>query len=319
MRVAVVGAGLAGLVAARALSHDHDVLVLDKGRSVGGRLATRRIGDATLDHGAQFFTVRGDALRRQVDDWLDRGLATTWCNGFSAPHDGFPRYCGTTGMNSLAKDLATGLDCRTDRLVFTCRRTENGWDVVIDDGEVIEADALVLTCPVPQSWSLLVQAELDIPEELFRRHYHRTIGLLTVLDAPSAVPEPGGLQFDATDAGQPFGFVADNAMKGVSDVPAVTFHATQPWSAEHWDDDPDTLRDLLLERAQPWIGAAGIVEAQVKKWRFAGPVMPWPEPCWVDDEHRVVLAGDLFAGPKFEGAFNSGLAAADAVTDFTAD
>ncbi len=222
-------------------------------------------------------------------------------------------------MNSLAKDLATGLDCRTDRLVFTCRRTENGWEVVIDDGEVIEADALVLTCPVPQSWSLLVQAELDIPEQLFRRHYHRTIALLTVLDGPSAVPAPGGVQFDPADAGQPFGFVADNAMKGISEVPAVTFHATQPWSAEHWDDDTDTLRDLLIERALPWIGTAGVVEAQVKKWRFAGPVMPWPEPCWVDDEHRVVLAGDLFAGPKFEGAFDSGLAAADAVAGFTAD
>ena len=69
MRVVVVGAGLAGLVAARALADDHEVVVFDKGRSVGGRLATRRIGAARLDHGAQFFTVRGDDFRRQVDDW----------------------------------------------------------------------------------------------------------------------------------------------------------------------------------------------------------------------------------------------------------
>jgi len=317
MHVVVVGAGLAGLVAARELSNDHDVLVLDKGRSVGGRLATRRIGGARLDHGAQFFTVRGDALRRQVDDWLERDVARVWCHGFADTRDGYPRYCGSTGMNALAKDLATGLDCRTGQLVFTCRPTEAGWDVVIDDGTVIETDALVLTCPVPQSWSLLVQAELDIPEPLFRRHYHRTIGLLTVLDAPSAVPEPGGVQFDPADADQPFGFVADNAMKGISEVPAITFHATQPWSLDHWDDDTDTLRDLLLDRAQPWTGPAGVVEAQVKKWRFAGPVMPWPEPCWVDDEHRVVLAGDLFAGPKVEGAYHSGLAAAAAVAGFT--
>ncbi len=319
MRVVVVGAGLTGLVAARRLARDHDVKVLDKGRSVGGRLATRRIGAATLDHGAQFFTVRGDALRRQVDDWLERDVARVWCHGFADSQDGYPRYRGTAGMNALAKDLATGLDCRTDQLVFACRPTESGWDVVIDDGRVIEADALVLTCPVPQSWSLLVQAELDIPEPLFGRHYHRTIGLLVVLDAPSGVPEPGGVQFDPADADQPFGFVADNAVKGISSVPAITCHATQPWSVEHWDDGIDTLRKLLLERAQPWLGSAGVVEAQVKKWRFAGPVMPWPDPCWVDDERRVVLAGDLFAGPKFEGAFNSGLAAAEAVAAFVDD
>lgn len=314
MPVVVVGAGLSGLVAARELvAAGNDVIVLDKGRSVGGRLATRRIGRATLDHGAQFFTVRGETFRARVDDWLDRELVRVWCHGFTADGDGYPRYCGTDGMNSLAKDLARGLDCRTGQMVFSCRPTEDGWDVVIDDGTVVETDALVLTCPVPQSWALLVQAEFDVPEALFRRQYHRTIALLTALDGPSAVPHPGGVQFDPTDADAPCGFVADNAMKGVSEVPALTLHATQTWSLEHWDDDTETLRTELLERARPWIGSASVIEAQIKKWRFAGPLEPWPDPCWVDDEHRVVLAGDAFAGPKVEGAHDSGLAAAAAV------
>jgi predicted NAD/FAD-dependent oxidoreductase len=317
MRVAVVGAGLAGLVAARSLATEHDVIVFDKGRSVGGRLATRRIGDATLDHGAQFFTVRGDALQAQVDDWLARDVVRVWCHGFAGRGDGFPRYVGAAGMNSLAKDLAADLDCRTGHMVFSTRPTEDAWEIVIDDGRIIGADAVVLTCPVQQSWALLAQAELDLPEELFRSAYHRTIGLLTVLDGPSAVPEPGGVQFDPDDPTSPFGFIGDNHAKGISVVPAVTFHATQPWSDDHWDDDPDAMRELLLERAAPWIGTAGVAAAQVKKWRFAGPVEPWPDPCWVESEHQAVLAGDLFAGPKVEGAYNSGLAAAAAIRDLT--
>ena len=53
----IIGAGLSGLSAAQTLVRSgRSVLVVDKGRGVGGRLATRRIGDATLDHGAQFFT-----------------------------------------------------------------------------------------------------------------------------------------------------------------------------------------------------------------------------------------------------------------------
>ena len=314
MRIVVVGAGLSGLAAARALRHDHDVTVLDKGRSVGGRLATRRIGDAVLDHGAQFFTVRGDALARQTDDWLDRGLARIWCHGFHGGGDGHPRYVGAAGMNSLAKDLATGLDVQTGRLVFTLRRQEEGWNVVIDDGTVVHADAVLLTCPLAQSWSLLIESGVEVPDELYRSEYHRTIGLLVTLDAPSAVPAPGGVQFDPADADSPFGFIGDNQAKGISPMPAVTFHATQPWSTEHWDDDIDDLRTALLDRAAPWIGDAGVIESQVKKWRFAGPVTPWAEPCWVDDEVGLALAGDLFAGPKFEGAYQSGLAAAAAVT-----
>lgn len=316
MRVVVIGAGLSGLVAARSLAAQHEVVVLDKGVSVGGRLATRRIGQARLDHGAQFFTVRGAALQAQTDDWLNRGVASVWCHGFAGSEDGYPRYCGSDGMNSLAKDLAGDLDARTGQMVFMVRQTEAGWHVVIDDGTVIGADAVVLTCPVAQSWALLAQAELAIPDELFRRAYHRTIGLLTVLDRPGNVPHPGGVQFDPGDDTSPFAFIADNQAKGISGVPAITFHATQPWSTEHWDDDIDGSLELLVERARPWLGDAAIVDAQVKKWRFAGPAEPWPDACWVDSERQVVLAGDMFAGPKFEGAFNSGLAAAAAVRDF---
>jgi hypothetical protein len=314
VRVVVIGAGLAGLVAARHLNDDHDVVVVDKGRSVGGRLATRRIGSAVLDHGAQFFTVRGPRFRQQVDDWLDRGLAHVWCRGFEASGDGFERYVGSAGMNSLAKDLADGLDCRLGRLVFAVRPDVDGWQVVIDDGSSIAADAVVVTAPIAQAWALLAQSEVTFPEHLFQMEYHRTIGLLTVLDGPSAIGSPGGVQFDPADADAPFGFVADNLAKGISPVPAVTFHATQPWSLDHWDDDESTLASLLLERAAPFIGDATVLEAQVKKWRFAGPHAAWPDPCWVDEQRRIVIAGDLFAGPKVEGAYNSGVAAADAVT-----
>lgn len=315
MKIVVIGAGLSGLVAAGRLARDHEVVVLDKGRSVGGRLATRRIGDAVLDHGAQFFTVRGDAFRAQVDSWCERGLAHVWCHGFSAEGDGFPRYVGSSGMNSLAKDLASGLDVRVGQLVFAVRPREEGWEVVIDDGTVHDADAVVVTAPIAQTWAILSQSGIDLPTELFRREYHRTIGLLTRLDRPSAVPAPGGVQFDPADSSAPFGFVGDNQAKGISPSPAVTFHATQPWSVEHWDDDTESLHDALLERAAPFIGDAEVLDAQVKKWRFAGPAAPWPDACWVDAEHRIVLAGDLFAGPKVEGAFSSGVAAADAVAD----
>ena len=57
--VVVIGAGIAGLIAAGELKRAGlHVLVLDKGRGVGGRIATRRIGGATFDHGAQFITQR---------------------------------------------------------------------------------------------------------------------------------------------------------------------------------------------------------------------------------------------------------------------
>jgi hypothetical protein len=313
VRIVVVGAGLTGLSAARSLTASgHDVLVLDKGRSPGGRMATRRIGGATLDHGAQFFTVRGDAFAARVAAWQDDGIARVWCHGFSPEGDGYPRYIGTRGMSAIAKHMAVGLDVRCGAMVFAIRRAgggRSGWEVVVDDGTIHMAEAVISTCPLPQTFSLLFEAGVDLPRELVADDYDRTIALLAVLDGPSAVPPPGGVQL--TDG--IFSFVADNSAKGVSSVSAVTLHAAPAWSSEHWDHDRQAVHDALVEAARPWLGSAHVVDSQVKRWRFATPRTPWPEPCWVAPEGSLVVAGDAFAGPKVEGAFNSGLAAAAAL------
>jgi hypothetical protein len=316
--IIVVGAGMAGLTAARSLvASGHSVIVLDKGRSVGGRLATRRMAGARLDHGAQFFTVRTDEFARVVDDWTRRGLTHVWCHGFGdgsadvGDGDGHPRIVGTRGMNTLAKDLASGLDVRVDHRVFSTERHDGRWLVTCDDASRFSCSVLVLTAPVAQSFSMVFETVDDLPRSVYDADYDRTLGLLAVLDAPSNVPAPGGLQRPNTD----IAWVADNAAKGISEVPAITVHASAEWSERHWDTDEDEVHAMLLEMSADWIGTAAIVESQVKRWRFATPRAPWAEPCWTSAEHHLVLAGDAFAGPRVEGAHTSGLAAAAAAAD----
>ena len=312
MRVVIVGAGICGLVAGRRLAESGaDVVVVDKGRSVGGRLATRRIGTATVDHGAQFFTVRTPAFQRQVDDWVDRGLVAIWSHGFTAD-DGHARYVATSGMNSLAKDLAVGLDVRCSTMAFGIRPAADAsapWDVAIDDGTVHPADAVIVTTPLPQAFALLADSGVHLDETLIRTDYDRTIALLATLDRPAALPPPGGLQGPTPE----LSFVADNMAKGVSTTPAITAHASAAWSEAHWDDELDDLRRALIECIRPWLGDASVVEAQIKKWRFATPRTPWPDPCWVAEGGRIVLGGDAFDGPRVEAAHNSGLATAHAL------
>lgn len=311
--VVVVGAGVAGLVAAGRLAEaGRAVVLLDKGRSPGGRLATRRIGGATLDHGAQFFTVRTDELGRRVRVWEREGAVFEWCRGFSGDGgDGHPRYVVRGGMNALAKRLAAGLAVRCGTLVFAVRPGPGRWDVTLDTGEVVAADALIVTCPVPQTFALLVTAEVEVPADLATLDYDRTLALLAVLDRPPAVPAPGGVQAPNPDVT----FVADHGAKGISAVPALTLHAAADWSLARWDDDRDHVHADLRTLAGPWLGGAGIIESQVKRWRFATPQRTWPQPCHTIDggPAPLVLAGDAFAGPRVEGAFTSGLAAAEAV------
>lgn len=309
MRIIVVGAGLSGLSAARQLvASGNDVSVFDKGRGVGGRLATRRAGTAVFDHGAQFFTVRNPEFQSQVDAWLTSGVVREWCRGFESD-DGHPRYVGASGMTALAKDLATGLDVHTNTLVFSLTHGENGWLVTTDDGVAHAADAVVLTAPLPQSFSLMFSAGLEMPEDLRSIDYDRTLGLLVTLAGNDAhtVPAPGGRQ----NADDVFSFIGNNTAKGISASTALTFHANPAWSREHFELPTDQIGAELMAAAQPWIGKSIVIHREVKKWRFATPQRVWPDPCWVHESGSLVLAGDAFAGPKVEGAYLSGRAAAD--------
>jgi predicted NAD/FAD-dependent oxidoreductase len=317
--VAIVGAGLSGLVAARSLTAaGRSVRLVDKGRSVGGRLATRRIGDATLDHGAQFFTVRSPEFAALVAGATEAGVVYEWCQGFDAEGDGYPRHACHGGMNALAKWLAVGLDITTACQIASVAPAVGGqgWTLAMAGGGGFAADALVLTAPVPQSLTLVdaggVELESGVRADLESIEYFATIALLVTLDGVPAVPEPGGVQLPETE---PFTFVADNRRKGISAAQAMTLHANHDYSAARYDDDPDEVRAELLAFAAPWLGDAAVVEAQLKKWRYAGPVQPLPAECVATTVAGapLVFAGDAFGGPKVEGAARSGMAAAAAL------
>lgn len=310
MNIIVVGAGLSGLMAAQSLqAHGHTVTVFDKGRGVGGRLATRRIDDATLDHGAQFFTVRSDEFAVHVNEWIAAGVVHEWCRGFQSD-DGHPRYVGSNGMSGIAKHLASTLTVQTNQLVFGLEVHDNSYVVITDDGVRHECDAVILTAPIPQSFSLLFGAGIELPTDMRSIDYDRTLGFLAVVDSHHHnVPAPGGLQ----NPDDVFSFIGNNTAKGISKVEALTFHANPAWSLAHFDHETSQIEALLTQAAQSWLGDARIISSQVKKWRFATPQSAWPEPCWQTPQHRIVLAGDAFAGPKMEGAALSGLAAASAL------
>ena len=210
-------------------------------------------------------------------------------------------------MTALAKNLAQGLDVRTSALVFSLTQQEHGWIVTTDDGAKHEADAVILTAPLPQSFSLMFSAGLEMPEQIRGIDYDRTVGLLVTLAGNQHnVPAPGGLQ----NPNDVFSFIGNNAAKGVSPSTAITFHANPQWSLDNFDRPQEELAADLLLAAQPWLHGAIVVHREIKKWRFATPQRVWPEPCWVHESGTLALAGDAFNGPKVEGAFLSGLTAA---------
>ena len=317
----VIGAGLSGLCAAGDLQQaGHSVLVVDKGRGLGGRLAGRRIGEASFDHGAQFMTTRHPRFTETVKQWVEAGIAEEWYSRFpaSSSNSSHPRYRGIPSMTAVAKQLASGLNILQSVRAVTITPADQLWQVTLDNGETQRARSLVITSPVPQSLELL--GDIPLPHDKRARlewiEYEACIAVMAVLESPSKIPAPGAMLLDRG----PIAWLGDNQQKGISKLPAVTIHGSADFSQQHFDRDRHQVGQLLIDAAQPYLGAR-VIDYQVHGWRYSKPSVVDAEESMLitsDDHPPLVLAGDAFNGPRVEGAVVSGWAAAAALAPLIA-
>jgi hypothetical protein len=311
--ILIIGAGLAGLLAATDLqASGFHPLVVDKGRGVGGRLASRRIGSATFDHGAQFLTARTPRFAASLNEWKELGLVTEWYRSTNAEHI---YWRGVPFMTAIPKHLAKSLNVRLEMKMTALKQENSGWLATFENGETVAAGAVLLTAPVPQSLALLaaggVALEASKREQLEALEYEPCLAVMAVLNGQSNVPQPGFIRFDSG----PVGWIADNQAKGISAVSAVTIHATPAFSLEHQEDDRQKMGQHLLEAAAPWLGSE-IAEFQVHAWRYARPGHEQNHPYLrLNQSPALLIAGDAFGGPRLEGAALSGWAAAEALKE----
>ncbi len=321
--ILVVGAGMAGLMAAQELQRRGErVLVVDQGRSVGGRLATRRIGSGRADHGAQFFTVRSPKFQSWVKQWLDQGLVYRWSTGWSdgslAPvtFDGHPRYTIHGGMNRLAKHLAQGLDTRINVRLTSVTATTHGWECRAEQGQLYSSRALVLTPPMPQTLALLDAGQTQLTAgdraALEQISFAPCLAGLFWLDGPVHLPEPGAIQHPYA----PISWIADNQRKGISpNATVITIHAGPVYSHQMWNLPDAEIFAALQAGLQPYLAPdTTLLEAQLKRWRYALPTSLHPDRYLLAANlPPLIFAGDAFGEPRVEGAALSGLAAGEAL------
>lgn len=318
MRIAVIGAGIAGVACARRLvAGGQTVRVFDKGRGLGGRMATRRAPGTAFDHGAQYFTVRDDGFARQVSHLMRAGAVAEWQARFalaegtgdriSAEAVSNPRYVATPHMTSLCHALAEGLDIVPQCQVEAIAPDAQGW--WLDTGSSGTAgpfDTVLITIPAAQAAALI---------EAVAPRWATAVSACAYAPCLAAMVEyaaPLDLGLDAVrwrgDEGTLSWVARNNSKPGRPDQPeAWVLHGSPGWSAENLDKPAIESAELLCASFAETFGIK--VSAQRidgHGWRYAQVTQPLAAANLYDPQAALGLAGDWCRGARVEDAWRSG-------------
>lgn len=336
MRIGIVGAGIAGLTAGRLLAkHGHEVIVLEKSRGFGGRLATRYAGpdkNAIIDHGTGYLTADTSTFKSFLDELENAGLLKSWDNHLSLfNEDGFydvhpsieadTMYVASKGMNTIGKYLSRTIDIRLNQQVSGITVVSSGafkkspWVINFLDTSVLELDALIIATPAVQALGLLHTAQDETPIRymnslLVKAEYESTIAVMAGFGLREVPSWKGVLcQNDIIK------WVSnENSKRELNEVTLVA-HTTHEFAKAHRNSDAGTvIKDVLREVS-----------------RFAGAWVQNPEwsqkHFWLhnrcvrsldmnfmessDSNAPLALVGDYFNGTSVESSYLSGLALAE--------
>lgn len=317
--IAVIGAGMAGLAAARTLTdHGFDVTVFDKGRGVGGRMATRHTDIGFhFDHGAQYFSARDERFRRYVESWQQAGTVARWnCRivdidrGLTCKRDSSDRFVGVPGMNAVCQHIARDVTVHSGVTISSMRRDKR-WQLFAADQETGEFDHVVLAMPPVQAAELL-DGISTLSDRISQIPLAPCWAVMLAFAKPIASSVDGAFVKNAS-----ISWIARNSSK--PDRPSAedcwVLHGSADWSAAHLECSGEQIVEQLLPEffSVLDVNAQQPLQAVTHRWRYANPAEPLTSGFLRDAGKNVVVCGDWCLGNRVEAAFLSGISAAGAI------
>jgi len=308
-RIAVIGAGLAGLAAGRRLRQaGEEAVLLERAEKPGGRLASVEIGGVVADAAALFATAREAAFKEFMQEAVFSGRATGWAPQGRTSDE--PWLIGLPTMCALAEFCADGLDVRGSSTVERIGHASEGYIVqTVESGPLGPFDAVIVAIAAPGA-ELLLKAH--------GRPFERIADVVMqpTLAGLFAFPRPLPIAGDFLSGPEPIGAAARNSSRaGRGEGEVWVVHGSADFSAENFEADEAAISEALLaalatardgEMPEP-------AERKVLRYAQARVGAALGEPCLAGGRGRLVACGDWCLGPRLEAAFVSGTAAAEAV------
>jgi renalase len=310
MRIGIVGAGMAGLSCATALTASgHHVQLFDKARGPGGRMATRRIetplGTAAFDHGAQYFTARDPGFKAQVAAWAQQGVVENW----TVPKGQV--WVGTPAMSSVVKAMAASQQINWDCHIAGMQRKAQHWSLNSATEQFDDFDAIALAIPAEQATPFLSLHDFGMARQSI------SAPTQPCWTAMFAFNERLPTHEDIIHNEEVISWAARNSSKPKrSDLETWVVQASPAWSVEHLEAPAPVVAAALLNELGDSLGLVlpTPVVGTAHRWRFAMSAGSGEGALW-NPALKLGVCGDWLLGPRVECAWLSGQALAQRIVD----
>lgn len=330
MKIAIIGAGIAGLAAGRELANaGHEVVVFEKSNGYGGRLATRYAGkglDVKLDHGISYLEARTPAFQKFIVELMDRDLIKEWRGDFihrdangneSLSDKDHPFYVAPKGLNSVGKYLSRYMDVRRGSKVSGLthigedRRKKRTWMLNFPTSETEGVDAVIIGTPSKQAYAILNTTidEIDtlkLVREIDEVEYHPQFSLIAGY-GDTKLPEWNAMQCDDNV----ISWISNETTKRETGESALVIHSSYDFAHKNMEEDPQKVQDMMLDKLSEILGGwAGLPEwCQLQRWRYSRVINSLDHDFMEIDGKGspLALVGSYMNGKDVESAYLSGI------------
>ncbi|MEY3862513.1 MAG: hypothetical protein RIR60_879 [Pseudomonadota bacterium] len=320
-KIAILGAGLAGLNLAKLLQANADIVLFEKSDKLGGRMATHRCNGFEFDHGAQFFTAKDPLFKDWVARLMDANIVTSWPARFvEIEHrsmlsqrtwdDAFPHYVGTPSMNAIAQHLADGLDVRFNQLITGIKPHRSKWLLETADGQFGEFDWVVSTLPAEQ-------AQVILPDSYQQKNALQSVQMQPCFTLMLGFDSARHSAWDAAFISQSIlSWVSVNSAKSNRASPYTLVAMSQnAWARDNFTrPEAQIIAELLAELEGVMgekLGNAAYIK--LKKWKYANADKQKTELSFVDHAAKLACCGDWCISGRIESAFMSSSRVAETI------
>ena len=314
MKVAIIGAGLAGLTIASKLKNYTDISIFDKSRGAGGRICTRYAEPYVFDHGAQFFIARSNKFKKFLEPMIEAGVIQSWNAKFVEIkkdkiiskrqwNNNNPHYVGSPTMSSIGKYLSQDLNIQLNSEV-SINRSKDQWQIVDKEGNDQGVfDWVISTAPVSQS-VILLPVDFKFHESLLSRKMMGCFSLMIGFDDSIDLAWEAALV-----AGADISWISVNSSKpGRNGNFTLLVHSTNLWAEENINQEKDAVIEYLMNETSKIIGKK-VYDANhidLHRWKYANIKKQDVGPPFIDKKNKIAACGDWCIKGRIESAFLSG-------------